>query len=338
MDGRADRSYKGKSKTSSGLPGLELSSKNENPFKKRLKQIRTMKEEIKQYEKRLETYVADNLTKERQIGHLVEHLDNMKEINEELRVTMEREEKDDNKVKRKSKTKEGEIQKIRSENTNQVDDNDSYSDQEGDSDSEVDMTITCKNTDKKEDEAEQNTRSNIRKGQGSRAHLSAEVEDRNEESHEDESESEDEENEIDEDDQIWKQQVSEKNRRKKQKEKDSRRVEREQDAKEHKKGGEGRRTIIIPNLPKEINKRDIWESVSRIEELDNEDEIIIRGRDSWNRVAILKTVVEKSENLLKRGNFRLRGRDLAFTRTEQAKRNKEKQCWEDTRGDCEYGK
>ena len=117
-----------------------------------------MKEEIKQYEKRLETYVADNLTKERQIGHLVEHLDNMKEINEELRVTMEREEKDDNKVKRKSKTKKGEIQKIRSENTNQVDDNGSYSDQEGDSDSEVDMTITCKNTDKKEHETEQNTK------------------------------------------------------------------------------------------------------------------------------------------------------------------------------------
>ena len=91
--------------------------------KEKDKQIRTMKEEIKQYEKRLETYVADNLTKERQIGHLVEHLDNMKEINEELRVTMERKEKDDNKVKRKSKTKKGEIQKIRSENTNQVNDN-----------------------------------------------------------------------------------------------------------------------------------------------------------------------------------------------------------------------
>ena len=110
--------------------------------KEKDKQIRTMKEEIKQYEKRLETYVADNLTKERQIGHLVEHLDNMKEINEELRVTMEREEKDDNKVKRKSKTKKGEIQKIRSENTNQVNHNENDTGQERESDSEVDLTIT----------------------------------------------------------------------------------------------------------------------------------------------------------------------------------------------------
>ena len=68
-----------------------------------------------------------------------------------------------------------------------------------------------------------------------------------------------------------------------------------------------------------VNNRGAW----------HEDEVIIGGRDNWNRVAILKTVVEKRENLLKRGNFRLRGRDLAFTRTEQAKRNKEKQCWEE---------
>ena len=43
--------------------------------------------------------------KERQ-RHLVEHLDNMKEINKELRVEMERKEKDDYKVKRKVRQKE----------------------------------------------------------------------------------------------------------------------------------------------------------------------------------------------------------------------------------------
>ena len=101
-----------------------------------------MKEEIKQYEKRLETYVADNLTKERQIGHLVEHLDNMKEIKEELRVKMEREEKDDYKVKRKGETKRSDTYKIRSENTNQVNHNGNDTGQERESDSEVDLTIT----------------------------------------------------------------------------------------------------------------------------------------------------------------------------------------------------
>ena len=107
------------------------------------------------------------------------------------------------------------------------------------------------------------------------------VEDEKEESQDDEkeedSELEDEDNEIEKDDYRWKQKVSTKNTRKEQKEKDSRRVKREQDTKEYKKGGEARRTIIIANIPKEINEeRDIWESVSRIEELDNEEEVIIK--------------------------------------------------------------